>query len=275
MKTLKLSVLACAALVTGFVSCGKKDTPAPIPTIASFTPTTSFGGDTVTISGTNFTGTSAVSFGGTSASWFAVTNATTIKAVVAGGASGEVKVTTPAGSGSLAGFTFKTSQPAIQVVDSIAIPFSTSSFALYSFKDKKVVANADSASADWDFGIRFVSIILNSHASGPGDAGVITQTGVYDSYTSAPTTGYAYDTTSIKTAIDAGLTTGWYKYDPATHAFSPKAGTFFVIKTADGKYVKMEITAVNYGGYTPPNPTPSTLIYKFRYSYQADGSRNF
>jgi hypothetical protein len=165
--------------------------------------------------------------------------------------------------------------PAVVVTDSIEIPFASNSFTLYSFKDSAVVSNNDSATTKWDIGIRFVSIIVNSHASGPGNAGVITQSGIYDAFTMAPESGYAYDTTTSKTAIDAGLTTGWYNYDNTTHAFSPKAGRFFVIRTADNHYVKMEITAVNYAGYNPPNPTPTTLIYKFRYSYQADGSRNF
>lgn len=164
--------------------------------------------------------------------------------------------------------------PAVAVTDSIEIPFSTNSYALYSFKNKSHVANSDSATTKWDIGIRFVSIILNSHASGPGNAGVISQNGIYDSYTTAPETGYAYDTTAAKPAINASFTNGWYNYNNVTHAFNPKAGLFFVIRTADNHYVKMEITAVNYAGYTPPNPTPTTLIYKFRYSYQENG-RNF
>ena len=163
----------------------------------------------------------------------------------------------------------------ISVTDSIEIPFSSTKYTFYSFKDSSVVSNSDSATNKWDFGIRFVNIIVNSHSSGPGNGGVIVQSGAYDNFTSAPATGYSYDTTATKPAIDAGFTTGWYNYNPTTHAFSPKAGQFFVFKTADGHYVKMEITEVKYAGYTPPNPTPTTLIYKFRYTYQADGSGNF
>ena len=167
-----------------------------------------------------------------------------------------------------------TPPPALAVTDSMEIPFSTNSYALYSFKNKTQVANSDSATNKWDIGIRFVSIILNSQASGPGNAGVISKNGIYDSYLTAPETGYAYDTTAARPAINASFTNGWYNYNEVTHAFSPKAGLYFVIRTADNHYVKMEITAVNYAGYTPPNPTPTTLIYKFRYSYQENG-RNF
>ena len=200
MKNLKLSMLACATIVTGLISCGKEEIP-----VLPAAPT-----------------------------------------------------------------------PSVSVTDSIEVPFSsTAPFTFFSFKNDTVIANTDSASTKWDFGIHFVNIIVNSHASGPGNAGVITQPGIYDSLSVAPQTGYSYDTTSTNTAIDAGYTTGWYIYNPndPTHTFYPKAGQFFVFRTADNHYAKMEILSV---GYLPfQGPVPVTLIYKFRFNYQADGSANF
>lgn len=76
------------------------------PSITSFTPTNAGTGITVTISGTNFTGATAVSFGGIAASSFTVLSSTTIAATVANGASGNVSVTTPAGSVTATGFTY-------------------------------------------------------------------------------------------------------------------------------------------------------------------------
>jgi hypothetical protein len=78
----------------------------PAPSITSFTPSIAKQGDTVTITGRNFTGATVVSFGGTNASSFNVVSDTTITAVVAAGTSGDVLVTTPDGTDSLAGFTF-------------------------------------------------------------------------------------------------------------------------------------------------------------------------
>ncbi|MDP4580932.1 MAG: IPT/TIG domain-containing protein, partial [Saprospiraceae bacterium] len=87
----------------------------PPPTITSFSPTSAGTGQTVTITGTNFSGTTAVSFGGTASTSFTVVSATSITAVVAAGTTGAVSVTTSNGNASRAGFTFTaaTSAPTI------------------------------------------------------------------------------------------------------------------------------------------------------------------
>ncbi|MCU0425232.1 MAG: IPT/TIG domain-containing protein [Candidatus Kapabacteria bacterium] len=87
----------------------------PPPTITMFTPTSAMGGATVTITGTNFTGATAVSFGGIAAASYMVVSATQIDAVVsAGGSTGTVQVTTPGGTvTSGAGFTFIPQPPTI------------------------------------------------------------------------------------------------------------------------------------------------------------------
>jgi hypothetical protein len=72
-----------------------------VPTITGITPVTGpiAGGTTVTITGTGFTGATAVLFGTTAATSFTVVNDTTITAVAPAGASGavSVRVTTPLG----------------------------------------------------------------------------------------------------------------------------------------------------------------------------------
>ena len=68
------------------------------PTIMSFTPASGPVGTSVTISGTNFTGATAVTFNAVSAS-FTVTSATAIQATVpAGATTGPLSVTTPGGT---------------------------------------------------------------------------------------------------------------------------------------------------------------------------------
>jgi parallel beta-helix repeat protein len=68
------------------------------PTISSFSPTSGGTGTSVTITGTNFTGATAVTFGGTAASSLTEVSDTQITAVVGSGSTGEVAVTTPGGT---------------------------------------------------------------------------------------------------------------------------------------------------------------------------------
>jgi Divergent InlB B-repeat domain len=73
------------------------------PTISGFSPASGPVGTSVTISGTNFTGATAVAFNGTSAS-FSVTSATAIQATApAGATSGPISVTTPGGTATSSG----------------------------------------------------------------------------------------------------------------------------------------------------------------------------
>ncbi len=159
-------------------------------------------------------------------------------------------------------------QPATENTAVVKVNFSpVKPYTFFSFKNNAIVANADSVSAKWDFALRLTTFLVNSNASGPGSAGVIMQNGVFDNVTVAPTTGFAYDTTSTKLAIKDG---SWYDYNNATHSFIPKAGKVFIFRTADNKYAKMEILEANYEPFT--GMTPSIINYKIRFAYQADGS---
>jgi hypothetical protein len=82
-----------------------------VPSITSFAPTNGNSGTTVTITGTNFTGATAVYFGNTAATSFTVNSATSITAVVGAGASGNVSVATSSGTTVLGGFTYVFSLP--------------------------------------------------------------------------------------------------------------------------------------------------------------------
>lgn len=162
-------------------------------------------------------------------------------------------------------------QPTTVKTKNITVNFSpTSAFTFFSFRDTTVIANTDSASTKWDFGLRLTTFLVNSNASGPGNAGAILQDAVYDNVAAAPSTGYAYDTTASQRAIKDG---SWYDYNPATHAFTPKAGKTFIFRTADGHYAKMELLSVSYEPFT--GPVPQRLIYTFRYTYQPNNSNSF
>lgn len=85
------------------------------PTITQISAATLRKGDTVTLSGTNFMGTTSVKFGGTAATSYTIVSPSKIEAVVGGGASGHITVTTPSGTASLSGFIFVPEAMAFEV----------------------------------------------------------------------------------------------------------------------------------------------------------------
>jgi hypothetical protein len=152
----------------------------------------------------------------------------------------------------------------------VVVNFSTSSpYAFFSFKNG-AVSNADSASNKWDFGLRLTTFLVNSNASGPGNAGVIMQDGVFDNIGSAPSSGYAYDTSATKLAIKDG---SWYNYNIITHVFIPIPGKIFIFRTADNHYAKMEILEATYEPFV--GMVPVKIDYKIRFVYQSNGTASF
>lgn len=76
------------------------------PSISSVTPSSGTSGNIINITGNNFTGATAVSFGGVAAASFTVQSPTTITAILATGAPGDVSVTTSNGVAILPGFAY-------------------------------------------------------------------------------------------------------------------------------------------------------------------------
>ncbi len=87
---------------TSATSASDQFTYSALPTVTSISPTAgpTGGGTSVTITGTNFTGVTAVTFGATAATGFTFNSATSITATAPAGSAGtvDIRVTTPAGS---------------------------------------------------------------------------------------------------------------------------------------------------------------------------------
>ncbi len=113
MKNTSAFFGALLALSFALPAC-KKDAADPTPTspvpvaapiVTGLSPTSGLVGDTVTISGTNLTGTAVVSFNGTAAPGFTINSATSVTATVpAGATTGPLTLTTPGGTSN--GLTF-------------------------------------------------------------------------------------------------------------------------------------------------------------------------
>lgn len=96
--TVNVTITTPGGIATGTGAYTYGSAPAFVSIVPSTGPT--IGGTGVTITGTNFIGTTAVTFGGTSATGFSVINSTSITATTPGHAAGlvDVVVTTPNGT---------------------------------------------------------------------------------------------------------------------------------------------------------------------------------
>jgi hypothetical protein len=153
---------------------------------------------------------------------------------------------------------------------------SSGSYNFFSFSTGSQVAVSDSNSTKWDFAMRFETFIVNSNASGPGNAGVQILNLPFDQVLTAPDAGYKYDTTSTKRAI---VGSDWYLYNPLTRSFSPVAGKTFVFRTATNNYAKMEVMSADpaddAGNLVVPPTRPTKIKYKIRVAYQTGGNKKF
>lgn len=93
-------------IMLSLILCTQAST-AQAPAISGFSPTQAAAGATITINGSNFTGTTSVTFGGTAAASFTVNSATKITAILSYGTSGSVAVTNASGTGTRAGFYYQ------------------------------------------------------------------------------------------------------------------------------------------------------------------------
>ncbi len=149
-------------------------------------------------------------------------------------------------------------------------------FAFYSLANNEAVPFTDSATTKWDIAFRGTTILANAGSSGPGVGGAFVQTAVsYSNYaTISADSTFKVDAAPVY-AITGGSGKGWYNYDATTNIIAPIPGRILIIRTATGKYAKLEI--LSYYKDAPASPTglEATRYYTFRYQYQANGSKNF
>jgi hypothetical protein len=147
----------------------------------------------------------------------------------------------------------------------------------FSLRENKEIDKADSASTKWDIAFNKTNIICNSGVRGPGNGAIQLLKGVnFSDLTEAPETGYFQEDEFAPLAINKSNPESWYNYSgPPNHVITPKPGFVIVMKTADGKYVKLRI--ISYYKGAPENPDFDSVprYYTFEYVYQPDGSRNF
>ncbi|MPR37338.1 HmuY family protein [Salmonirosea aquatica] len=159
-------------------------------------------------------------------------------------------------------------------VDASGRPTSSGKYTFFSFQNG-IVPSADSASMKWDLALKGTTLLTNGGASGPGQGGAVVLDGIFDETQALPASAAIQSDTKALPAIPTGSGKGWYSYDPQTHLITPTAGKVIVVRTADGKYAKMEILSYYKGAPTAPTQTSESSYYTLRYVYQPDGTPTF
>ena len=161
-------------------------------------------------------------------------------------------------------------------------PYGSGKFTFYNLQSNSIIDNSDSATTKWDLGFRGTTIITNSGTGGPGNGGAFVYTGTFSELTAIPVdSSFRIDNAPTAYAIKTGSGNGWYSYNGATQLITPTPGRILVIRTATGKYAKLEILNYYKGGVTPDasasdnDKLTKQRYYTFRYLFQTDGSKNF
>lgn len=161
-------------------------------------------------------------------------------------------------------------------------PVGTGKFSFFSIESNSSIASSDSNSKKWDIGLRGTTIITNAGTSGPGSGGAFVFKGTFDELkTISADSTFRTDNAPTSYAIPLGSNKGWYVLDFVTNLLSPIPGRVLVIRTANGKYAKVEILNYYKGGTTPAaNATDAEKsskqrYYTFRFTYQSNGTKSF
>jgi len=161
-------------------------------------------------------------------------------------------------------------------------PYGSGKFTFYSLETNSIVASSDSATSKWDIAFRGTTIITNSGNSGPANGGAFVFVGIFDDLKTVPADSiFRVDNGPSAYAIHTGSGNGWYSYNGATNLITPIPGRILVIRTASGKFAKVEIQNYYKGGITPDasasdaDKLSKQRYYTFRYIFQPGGTKNF
>lgn len=161
-------------------------------------------------------------------------------------------------------------------------PYGAGKYSFFSLETNSKISTTDSASSNWDLAFGGNTIRVNNVTSGPGNGGAFVYNGTFDALTAVPVdSSFKVDNAPVSYAITKGSGKGWYTYDGPNNLITATPGRVLVIRTASGKYAKVEILNYYKGGVTPATTASDSIkafdsrYYTFRYSYQSNGSTTF
>jgi len=166
--------------------------------------------------------------------------------------------------------------------NSIGQPVGAGRYSFFSLVTGQWIPNIDSNSTRWDLAFAGTTIRINNATSGPGAGGAFVFNGTFESLQSVPTDSvFRIDNHPVSYAITRGSGRAWYTYDGPTNLLTPIPGRTLVIRTATGKFAKVEILNYYRGGQTPSATAADSIKIRdqrflhFRYTYQGNGTSQF
>lgn len=115
---------------------------------------------------------------------------------------------------------------------------------------------------EWDLAVQRFNVIVNGGAGFEGRGGALDLGNVaFDAVMHLPSEGY--ETTVVRRDSTHGTFRGWYDYGFTTHLLTPKPRVY-AVRTADGRYAKVQILSYYCSGARPG-------CFTFRYVYQGEG----
>lgn len=161
-------------------------------------------------------------------------------------------------------------------------PVGASRYSFFSLEIGQWIPNADSNSTRWDLAFAGTTLRINNATSGPGAGGAFVFNGTFESLLSVPTDSvFRIDNHPVSYAITRGSGKAWYTYDGPTNLLTPIPGRTLVIRTATGKFAKVEMLNYYRGGQTPSATAADSVktrdqrFLHFRYTYQGNGTTQF
>lgn len=159
-------------------------------------------------------------------------------------------------------------------------PYGSGKFTFFSLENKTLVPNSDSATTKWDIAFRGTTILINGGTSGPGSGGAFIWQGAFDNLKTIPADSVFRVDNAPSYAVPTGSNNGWYNYNGPTNLVTALPGRVLVIRTAKGKYAKLEILNYYKTGVTPAANAPDDAklrnqrYFTYRFVFQPDGSKN-
>lgn len=169
-----------------------------------------------------------------------------------------------------------TAQPAVQRATDIDARAEDGNWTFFSLREGTVIPPEDSTTTNWDLAFKNTMIRVNGGVSGPGNGAlVLLRDTTFHAVRNAPLDSHFRSDSTIAAgglALPTGSGNGWYEYDLGSGLILPFPAVL-VIRTADGRYAKVQIESYYLGAPENPDPMEGFRHYTFTYFFQPNGSR--